>query len=832
MKSNPKLIPKIILVLFIAALFYGFESNLSAETDKQEELLFVAQKALEDGFYDVSLGYLEQFLKDFPQTEKRPQVYLLLGQCYLNQDRYLEANDILDKILTLPNIEGLKDAICYWKAEVYFRAKDYASAKQFYKKVISDFPNSKYAADAMYSLGWCFLEERDYLEAKKQFEKLVELYPEHELAEEASFKISETFYNQKQYQEAQNSFSGFINKFPQSKKIDQAYFYKAESNYYLEDYAKAAEDYRKVSETTKSDKLSVLSKTALGWSNLAQKKFPEAESIFKEAEAIAREKNIGLDNVLLGEASLLSELNQDQESLAKYEELISTFADSSLIWDAHLGKANILYKQAKYPEALAAYEQLLSDLSWQEEFSDLLEKTYFGMAWTNLKLGRMKESIKQFQNIIDRTPEKIVKFNALNQLADVYQSAGQFKEAMDIYDRLLKEFPDSLYTDYIQFQLAITLLKMQNYDAAILALQSLRLNYPQSKFISDSEYYLSLAYFDKGDFNTAKDQLEPFVNNKSGDNKMRPQAAQLLGLAYRELKDYKKSAIIFEKMLKEYSSDAEISRTAEYELAISLFYLGDDKEGLKRLKLLIYKHPNTKIAQDSLYFIADYYFKSDDFETARRYFQKIIEEYPESELIDAVYYAIAESFFQEKRFEEATKNFEIVRAKPYSKFFAPATFALADVQAKTGNLDLAVKMCQELASEYPDSARESLVKIGNFHKDAAKYEKSIKSYQEALAKPKGSSELDDAQIYFKIAELLEESHNLDKAVESYLKVAYLSSANQQVVIKSYLRAAKIFEDKESWQEAKKIYEKIVTENVEEAKFAKERLDWIEKNINN
>ncbi|MFH1656066.1 MAG: tetratricopeptide repeat protein [Candidatus Omnitrophota bacterium] len=824
-------IAKVVLALLIVVLC-SFQAQPAAETDKQEELLFVAQKALEDGFYDVSFGYLEQFLKDYPDTEKRHQVYLLMGQCYLYQGRHLEAIDTFDNILTLFGIEDIKDAIYYWKAEVYFKVKDYAQAKNFYKEVITNFPDSKYSADSIYSLGWCLLEERKYLEAIKEFERLVQLYPGHELTEESYFKVSEALYNQKDYQEAEKSFSSFVEKFPKSKRIDQAYFYKAESNYYLGRYVKAIEEYKKVSESTKSDKLSVLSKTGIGWSHLLLKKLSEAEQSFKEAEAIAREKNIGLDSVLLGEASLLSELNKDKESRSKYEELISDFSDSSLIWDAYLGRATILYKQEKYAEALEAYDDLVNELSWQEEFSDLLEKVYFGMAWTNLKLGRTKEAIKEFQDIINRTQERIVKINALSQLADLYQNTGQSQEAVGIYDRLLKDFPDNLYSDYIQYQLAITLLKMDNHDAAILALQSLNLNYPESKFNLDSEYYLSLAYFNKGDFITAKEQLQSFVDKIGRDNQLRPQATQLLGLIYRQLKEYKESANIFERMSKEYSADIEISRIAEYEFAISLHYLGKDKESLKKLKLLTYKYPNTKIAEDSLYYIADYYLKKGEFETARRYFYKIIDEYPEAELIDAVYYAIAESFFQEKRFDEATKNFDIIMAKPYSKFFGPASLALADIQAENKDLDLAVKMCRKLAAEHSEFAREAFIRIGNYYEDLSKYENSIKAYQEAIDKPQGISDLDEAQIHFKIAELLEEKNDLDKAVEAYLKVAYLSSGDNPVVIKSYLRAARIFEDKESWQEAKKIYEKIASEDVEEAKFAKERLEWIAININN
>ena len=73
----------ILITICLASLFIGnLATSLSAADNKEDELFFVAQKAFEDGFYDVALRYLDKFLKDFPETDKRPQVNLLIGQCY------------------------------------------------------------------------------------------------------------------------------------------------------------------------------------------------------------------------------------------------------------------------------------------------------------------------------------------------------------------------------------------------------------------------------------------------------------------------------------------------------------------------------------------------------------------------------------------------------------------------------------------------------------------------------------------------------------------------------------------------------------------------------
>ncbi len=55
----------IFIILSVFCLLYPVLC-LAQESSKEEETLFVAKKAFEDGFYEVSLGLLERFLKNYP----------------------------------------------------------------------------------------------------------------------------------------------------------------------------------------------------------------------------------------------------------------------------------------------------------------------------------------------------------------------------------------------------------------------------------------------------------------------------------------------------------------------------------------------------------------------------------------------------------------------------------------------------------------------------------------------------------------------------------------------------------------------------------------------
>jgi len=51
-----------------------------------------------------------------------------------------------------------------------------------------------------------------------------------------------------------------------------------------------------------------------------------------------------------------------------------------------------------------------------------------------------------------------------------------------------------------------------------------------------------------------------------------------------------------------------------------------------------------------------------------------------------------------------------------------------------------------------------------------------------------------------------------------------------LAVKALLRVAAIYEDKENFKEAASIYKRIISMDVQEAKYAQERIDWIKAHV--
>lgn len=798
----------------------------AGQQGNEKELFLIAQKAFDDGFYDVAIRYINQLLEQFPQTEKRLAARLLLGQCLFFKTQYIQAYEIFNDLLQYAEF---KDATLFWLGETYLKGSNYDEAEKQYKRLIELYPKSVYTPQAIYSLGWIHFDRALYEKALETFQKLIQDYPEHSFYEDALFKIGETLYNLHQYEEAIDQFKKFIVTFSDSNRHAECYFYIAESYYYLGNSLTAVTYYAKTAEIAYDNKLALMAKVSMGWAYLKLEKYKLAQEHFDSALAFSQAKGILSDDVYLGQASLYSEMKEYEKAVTAYTNLIQTFPLSQRLAEAYLGKANVHYILEQYAQAILDYTAIIDQYTSDPQRQDLVEKAYFGLAWSYLKDGDIDAAIKKFETIKEKTENKTIKISALTQIGDAYQDVGEYQKAIDIYDQILKNYSDSLYTDYVQYRQGIALLKMNNIHAATLSFQSLQANFPDSKYIIDSKYYLAVAHFKKEDWTAAKTFILEYIDNQPESNEFLAEALHILALSDFNLKNYQDSMKTSQRILKNYPTQSAIVKNAELNIAKCIYKTDNVNEGLKRFNLLINKYPQSDVAQQSLLWIGDHYLELSEFDQAIKYYQHFIEDFPGSDKLNIVYFELGQSYAAKEEFDNAIAFYKKI-TNTDNKLYAKAKLAIADIFSRKIDPENALQTYENIIEQSPEYKRDAFIRIADIKKNKNDLEAAVLSYQNALKTKNSTSEYIDAQIQFLIGDTYETMHLADKAVEEYLKVTYLYPKDTPWVIKAYLRIARIFEELEQWEQATITYNKILTFNSDEVKFAQERLDWIANNI--
>jgi len=818
----------IICLVLICSVAGPFAVVPCAAQSNEDELFLVAQKAFDDGFYDVAIRYIDQFLEKYPRSQRFVQAQLLLGQCHFFQSHYLKAYETFHQLL---QYQEYKDATMFWLGETYFKGSDYKQAEKYYLLLMEAYPDSIYVPQAFYSLAWTYFEQAKYDQAKQNFLKLVKRFPAHRLTEDAVFKLGECEQNKGQYETAVQYFQQYLFRYPNTARHADAYFYIGEAYYYLEDYLTAVTYYAKAADLGYDKKLVYMSKVSMGWSYLKLEKFDLAKKYFDDALELSTEHNLISDDIYLGRASLFAQTGENDQALAEYTRLIEEFPKSPRIAEARLGKANAEYALKKFAQAIADYQWLIDTYGSDDARQDVLEKAYYGLAWTHLKAGDIDDSIKSFEQIMNTTTSKTVKISALTQIGDAYHDIEKYDKAIEIYDRILKNYPNSIYSDYVQFRQGVALLRSEQLEAAALSFQSLEANFPDSKYLAEAQYYLGVTFFKKEDWRQAVRYTISYLQSEKSHLQFGPEALYIRASSHFNLKEFPKAFASFEEILKTFPQRADMIKTCDLYAAQCLYRMEKMDEALARFDQIIANYPDSDAAQDAFIWMGDHYLESGQWPNAVEKYLAFLELFPSSTKAALVHYELGQAYEAQGDVQLALEQYKNISQESDKLIYAKAKLAIADIFSKETDFLTAIDTYRNIADQVPDFKRDALVKVASLLKQNRMFEDSQKAYQEALQTDVSLSSVLDAELQFLLADNHELLNQKDQAVETYLKIPYLYPLETSWIIKAYLRTARIFEEAEKWPEARTIYSKIAEYEAQEKKYALERIDWIDNNIN-
>jgi len=333
-------------------------------------------------------------------------------------------------------------------AELLSREKNYLMAGRVYGEIIDLYPNSPLIP--MAKLGYAKSIEATLIENYREslplwkpyfhfikydsekiddvltaFNEVVEIYANTEAAFEALLRIGLIqFYMQNDPLKASENFKIVISDGVNSKSAGDA-FIELGNIALLNGNLDEAELYfsKLIEKTHSNNQLHNLAKFKLARVNLFNQNFDES------------------NNQL---AAILHNLKDDNANDAIELSLVlnTTMNDSSNL--AHFAEAEFLTEQKKFSEGANKY-----NLIYQNPQAFVLHSiTKLRHAEMMLAEDDFDEAIKLFKNIAEEGEKNIYADKALYLLGKTYHlGLGNMEKALEVYERLLIEFPNSLYID-------------------------------------------------------------------------------------------------------------------------------------------------------------------------------------------------------------------------------------------------------------------------------------------------------------------------------------------------------------------------------------------------
>jgi len=261
-----------------------------------------------------------------------------------------------------------------------------------------------------------------------------------------------------------------------------------------------------------------------------------------------------------------------------------------------------------------------------------------------------------------------------------------------------------------------------------------------------------------------------------------------------------------------------------------LLPVGKEKDAIDAFNSYIAKYPKSEIANDVKLWLGQYFYNRDEYAKAKGYFDSILADPSAAEVADDAEYWLAFILYKNGDLDGAIKQFErIIEVHPDSQLAVESTIKIGDILAQSGKADDAIKELKSIIEKHPGTRFEKVAnkKIGDILKERKLFNAAIEKYRLAITEKQSEF---NAETQFAIGESYEELGDNEEALSEYLKVKYLYPEITYWSARAGLRAAYIFEVKQRWNDARKIYEEMAGADLEEAKYAKERLEWIRNHV--
>ncbi len=539
-------------------------------------------------FSDLALEQFSQaeanlFLlgETYPTYLKLPEVLYAQGIVALHKGDYVNAENSL-KLVKTPEAQ-------YYLGKTYLLSKRAYLAAAAFENLLRDYPDSDLKEEAQFFIGDSFFLAEDYDGAIQKYQTFIQLYPESPLRVSATFRIGSSYFQKKDFVEARANFQAVLDRYPKDFFAPLAQYCIAESHLVAGQMREALFAYTKViTQYPETIKVSPLAHFKLAWAELQVGDFTQA--------------------------------------VQTSENFLSLYPTNALAKNVYLIMGNALIKLNRHTEAVAAFQRII-DLA---PSSDVAEQALFSILQDQFNQKAYNSMLTSTQYIFRHLPPSKSKWRSMSYLyaAEAYLALNQVDEGKNIYEMILKVYPDDPAAFYAQDGLAWAYSYKGEDQQALIERQKLK------------------------DMMAAQTSTFTFT----GLNE--------LGIADSMFnqKNYEDAYQLYDKFVKDDPQAAE-APSAVYRSGMSLYHLRYYSQAVETWKKLQTTYPNAKETPMAAYQIADTLFRAQKYAEAVASYKQIIAAYPTSQQLPLAYLRVAQAAFNGKDDATALKQVQELVSK-------------------------------------------------------------------------------------------------------------------------------------------------------------------------
>lgn len=358
---------------------------------------------------DPALAMFDQVIDKYPKSKQYGDALLAAARLRdaLNQDDRAAA--LYDRyVQAFPQAQGL-DKVLYdraWVLEELGRAEESAAV---FERIHKEQSKSPYWPDATYRLARRALDAHDNAKAAGLAAAVLAAQPKPEVRQHALYLQGQAFAAQDKWDEVRRAFETLAKDHPGGPLRWAAEFWVAEAMYHKKDYDAAGKQLDEVARQTQGQSEPWMAMIAL-----------------RRAQVLAQQKKW-------------------DEALALASKIAGQFPQFEQLYEADFVIGRCLAMQAKFDEAREVYQRVTQSPQGTKTETAAMAQWYIGESYFHQKDYEAALAAYLRVEILYKFPEWQAR--ALFEAAKCREMLGEWDAAVKLYERLLRDFPDSPHKD-------------------------------------------------------------------------------------------------------------------------------------------------------------------------------------------------------------------------------------------------------------------------------------------------------------------------------------------------------------------------------------------------
>ncbi|GAB3921835.1 tetratricopeptide repeat protein [Larkinella terrae] len=371
--------------------------------------------------YDDAIPFYQQVMRSGNVSpDLQGKSLYALGYASYNKKNYPQAityfRDFISKSGSADK-QALEDATVR-VADSYFANKNYNEAMRYYDNAIAQGRIDRDYASFQKGVILAFME-RD-VEAKAQFDKVLTQFPNSRYADDALFQSANVDFEKGAYQASIRGFTRLINDKPKSYLIPAALLKRATANTNLQVYEPAIQDYKRILDQYGGSPSA--SGALLGLQNALSDAGRSEE--FSSTLSSYKKNNPGSTDVQKVEYENAKGLYFNEkyaQAVTTLQEFINDNPGSPLVYEARYYLADSYFRSNDLPNALRYYYMVISDNK-----SDFVTRAAARAADVERQQKNYPRAIRNYRTVLAQSKSKNEQSQAVLGLMDTYYATGNY----------------------------------------------------------------------------------------------------------------------------------------------------------------------------------------------------------------------------------------------------------------------------------------------------------------------------------------------------------------------------------------------------------------------